>query len=965
MMLMPLRSTTLNPDRSFRAARTLSTLLALVLFTTVTAGPLRAQQASDPKMAEAMKLVLEAQKLIALGTADSYRQAITKLEVVLKTCEELKDTFRVGSILGLMSELYRMLGENEKALAYLERAIPVVHSTGDRGSEALLMTVSGNIYMQMGQKQKALKFYRDALPLFRAVGDQGAEAKTLNNLGMLLSEFGNMNEALDVYQQTLTLAKKVGDPETEAGALVNIGLAYFELSDYQKALDAYAQSLPLSEKLTDKHAYIRLLNAIGLAQKYIGETTKALDNFNKALTVARTIQEPVSEATALGNIGTLLNESGDNAGAIAHYERAQRIWNQAKDQKGEARTLVNLGNAYEAMKEFSKARALYEQALPLMRSIGDKNGEAGTLNSIGVLEANGGDKRKAEQLLQESLVLIKATGDVRMEAILLKDLASLRRDLGDLPAAKEKMEASLALVESLRGRYTNRSFQTSLFSTNQGFYNLYIEILMQLHKEHPSAGYDGLALQANESARARALLDLLTEARADIRQGVDPQLLESERKLRQQLNVKSEARLRLSSGPFTPEQAQALASEVDSLTNELQAVESNIRKSSPRYAALTQPKPVALKDIQALLDNDTLLLEYSLGEKGSYLWLVSPTEIKSFELPVRQTIESDARKLYELLTTVTDSVNQELSETASRLSRILIAPVAAQLGKKRLVIVADGALQYVPFAVLPDPGSNNPNQAPLVLQHEFINLPSVSVLATLRGELSPRRSATKDLAVLADPVFSPDDKRVKKASSETARNGARWESLPKTREEAEEIVAFLPADRFKKAVDFEANREIVLSGALSQYRYVHFATHGSVDSLHPELSAIVLSLVDENGNVKDGYLRAHDIYNLNLPAELVVLSACQTALGKEIKGEGLINLTRAFMYAGTPRVMASLWAVRDESTAKLMVDFYRGMLKEGKRPAEALRAAQLEMLKSKQWQASHYWAAFTLQGDWR
>jgi CHAT domain-containing protein len=233
--------------------------------------------------------------------------------------------------------------------------------------------------------------------------------------------------------------------------------------------------------------------------------------------------------------------------------------------------------------------------------------------------------------------------------------------------------------------------------------------------------------------------------------------------------------------------------------------------------------------------------------------------------------------------------------------------------------------------------------------------------------------------VLADPVFSANDKRVKAGTlqgvAEIAVNANQesemlpdrndLERLPSTRREAKGIVALAPLSRTKKALDFAANRELVESGELSKYRYVVFATHGLLDSRHPELTAIVLSLVDENGYRRDGYLRAHEVYNLNLSAELVVLSACETALGKNIKGEGLIGLTRGFIYAGSPRVMASLWPVKDDSTAVLMVSFFRSMIKQGKPPAAALRATQIEMLKSDRWSAPHYWAAFVLQGEWR
>ena len=257
--------------------------------------------------------------------------------------------------------------------------------------------------------------------------------------------------------------------------------------------------------------------------------------------------------------------------------------------------------------------------------------------------------------------------------------------------------------------------------------------------------------------------------------------------------------------------------------------------------------------------------------------------------------------------------------------------------------------------------------------------------------MAGRQPAPKSVAVFADPVFRNDDPRINPSQIrvETARakqspaptgelaatsdieRSARDAGLNSfvrlrfSRQEAEAIAAFAPQQKRLTALDFVASHETAQSADLSQYRIVHFATHGLLNSQQPELSGIVLSLVDERGQPQDGFLRLHEIYNLKLNADLVVLSACQTALGKEVRGEGLIGLTRGFMYAGAPRVVASLWRVDDRATAELMKRFYQGMLKEGLRPAAALRAAQVSMLKEKRWSAPHYWAAFTLQGEWR
>ncbi|WP_347276089.1 CHAT domain-containing protein [Coleofasciculus sp. FACHB-T130] len=266
----------------------------------------------------------------------------------------------------------------------------------------------------------------------------------------------------------------------------------------------------------------------------------------------------------------------------------------------------------------------------------------------------------------------------------------------------------------------------------------------------------------------------------------------------------------------------------------------------------------------------------------------------------------------------------------------------------------------------------------------MVNLPSASTLAVLRHEQAGRKPAAKAVAVLADPVFGSDDERVNQAKGQTEKQRSIGENLafstlarsaresdvtfkrlPFTRQEAEQILSLVPAAERRQAFDFAANRASATNSELSQYRIVHFATHGILNSVHPELSGVVLSLLDEKGESQNGFLRLHDVFNLNLPAELVVLSACETGLGEEVKGEGLVGLTRGFMYAGAPRVVVSLWSVSDRATSELMTKFYKGMLEKNLQPAAALRAAQIEMWQKTEWKAPYYWAAFVLQGEWK
>jgi CHAT domain-containing protein len=590
-------------------------------------------------------------------------------------------------------------------------------------------------------------------------------------------------------------------------------------------------------------------------------------------------------------------------------------------------------------------------------------------------------------------------GDHNGEAVTLLRIAQVEQKRGNLTQARQTVEQAIGLIESMRTNTDSQEFRASYFASRQEFFESYIDVLMQMHKQNQDAAFDAVALEVSERARARSLLELLKESRAYIRLGVDSLLLARERSLQQRLNARAAAQVGLLNRKHTPEQADAAAKEIAAITTEYEEVQAQIRTRSPRYAALTQPQPLGLTEIQQqALDEDTLLLEYALGEKRSYLWLVSHRSIDSYELPPRAEIEAAARRVYEPLTARPKRgtpPDPQLIAQARTLSRMLLGPVAPRLGAKRLVVVAPGALSYLPFAALPSPEDEKRpagDYEPLVAEHEVVSVPSASVLSIIRRETAGRQRAAKLVAVLADPVFESSDPRLSSAKngsssgeppaappadaehSELARairtmnfSDARagFTRLPFSRQEAESIIALTPKATGLKATDFNASRALALSRQLSQYRILHFATHGLLNSERPELSGLVFSLIDREGKPQDGFLRLHEIYNLQLNADLIVLSACETGLGKEIKGEGLIGLTRGFMYAGAPRVVASLWNVDDLATAELMKLFYQRMLKDGLPAGAALRAAQLELSRQKRWASPYFWAGFVLHGEWK
>jgi CHAT domain-containing protein/tetratricopeptide (TPR) repeat protein len=942
-----------------------------------------------------------------------WQKALEYYNQALLLRHEVGDGDGEGETLNNLGSVYSSLGDQQKALDYSSQALTVFRETANRIGEATTLTWIGRVYSDTDQHEKALDCYRNASLIFHEVGDLRGEANTLSGIGTVYADLGEEEKALDQYEQALRIRKAVGDLRGEARVLHNIGLVNFSLGDYQKALDYYGQALPISQAAGDRKGEAAMFSGIGTVYLRVGEKQKALDYYEQALTIFHATGERFGEANALNAIGAVYANLEEEQKALDHFTQALPLFSAVANRRGGAATLGNIGAVYAAVGQPQKALDYLERALPFHRAAEDRRGEASTLTNIGTMYSKLGQRQKALDYYGQALPIRSAIGDRDGEATTLFNIADVERARGNFTESLTRIEAALSIVESLRIRIANQELRSSYFATVQDYYELYIDLLMRLHKQQPTAGYDGNALQASERGRARSLLETLAEANADIRQGVDTTLLARERTLQQQLNGNAKQQTQLLSGQHTEAQADTIAQEIERLTTELQQVEAQIRLTSPHYAALTQPQPLTLPEIQTqVLDADTVLLEYSLGTDRSYLWAVTPDSITSYELPKRSEIEEVARQVYALLNNSTpwssgqgrgqrgaQVIGKAKSiESPARLSQMVLAPAAALLGQKRLLIVADGALQYIPFGALPVPSTGakkTKTYQPLIVGHEVVSLPSASTLAVLRREVKDRQPAAKEMAAFGDPVFASNDERIKSRAERTGitangsaqslkenremplvlKSSARQSGvrdaasglprLPGTRREAEKIVLLVSPTARELALDFAANRQTATATDLGQYRFVHFATHGFLNSQHPELSGIALSMFDKQGNPQDGFLRMHEVFNLKLGADMVVLSACQTGLGKEIRGEGLVGLTRGFMYAGAPRVVVSLWSVNDESTAELMTRFYKGILVDKLRPAKALQAAQVSMFKDKRYSAPFYWAAFTLQGEWK
>jgi len=855
----------------------------------------------------------------------------------------------------------------------------------------------------------ALDLTRDALQRFRALEDEPYVGRTLTVLADVHQRRGDLDESIQIANDALAIHRRVGNPSQEASVLIGLGINHGRRGEPEQAVAYFQEAAQITERLAVNNWMV--FNNLAIATKDLGDFRLSLQYYDQALQRARAGGTRDLEAAVLTNMGNLHRSLGEYRQALALYETSLPLAVGSGSQEIEARTLNTMGMTLYRLGEYERALELHERSLAIRRSIVDVAAEAASLNGAGLALHALGRSDEALSRLDEALSIRRRTSDRLGEANTLHDLALVARDRGDLAVAREHLEAAIAVTDLLRGQIMNPELRASFIAAEHDRYELYIDVLMQMHAARPAERLDLAALEASERGRARVLRESLLEARADIRQGVTPALLDEERTVQRELQTTSTTLSRLLSRPSEAAAVEAARAAFGRATDRHAGVQARIRRESPAYAALTQPASPTAADLQReAVDEHTLLLEYSLGEQRSWVWTISPDEVLSFQLPPRREIETVARRVYGALSARqprdgetaaaraarVNRADQELARESRALSRMILQPVADRIGpgwrNRRLVIVADGILQFLPFAALPDPSGTGRS---LIVEHEIAYLPSAAVLSTIRANQSAQPAAARAMAIVADPVFEAEDARLAgtlRADARTSQSSVRGTSdspgvsvearvlrsierldpqqpvrlgrLPFTRQEARAIAALAPEQPLQ-AMDFRATRAAVLAPELARYRYVHLATHGIFNSDQPELSGLVFSLLDERGKAVDGFLRLNDIYNMRLTADVVVLSACQTALGTDVRGEGIVGLTRGFMYAGASRVVASLWQVDDVSTVELMRRFYRGMMSDGLSPAAALQRAQREMASDARWSSPFHWAAFVLQGEWR
>ena len=784
----------------------------------------------------------------------------------------------------------------------------------------------------------------------------------------------SLRSALDRYRQSLSLLRSLTggarDPGREADVLDRMGRILLKLGEARAALSSYREALAAFRERGELEKVADALNGQGAAYRSLGEPRWAVACYREALAIHRAMGGPAGEgeAVSLTNLGRAFTALGAAEDALQAYGESVEMWRRLGDRGRQGQTLRERAELFLELGDRQNAIDSFDEALPLLEAAGNRREIAKVLAGRGIAGARAGQDRQGVAFLERALAMQRTLGDRPGELVTLGNLCLGFLRLGDPRAANAPCTRALALTEEL-GDLANQGPAL----TNLGW------LQEQMSRPREAAAlYERavllLAAAGDRSNEANALLGL---ARARRRLGETDGALAAVEQARDRVeSLRTEPGSAELRATFFASRQQIYSLWIDLLMERhrsapLAGYDGRALAASEQARARTlldslglHRRTLGLREIQRrVLDPGTLLLEIALGEERSVLWAVSREDVTAFMLPGRAALEAPARGVHALLAAGGSSLSRTQTATAlADLSRLLLAPVADRLGRRRLLIVADGVLFYVPFAALPDPA--DPRQ-PLLVRHEVVTLPSASCLAGLRQATAGRRPAASTLAVLADPVFDAADPRVTRGGGPAPTGAGHFSRLIFSRREAEAILALVPPAERLGALGFDASRETATSGALARYRIVHFATHGVLDTEHPALSGMALSMVDAAGRPRDGFLRVHEIERLHLPADLVVLSACATALGREVRGEGLVGLTQGFFRAGARAVLVSLWPVDDLATADLMTAFYRELLGNRQGPAAALRAAQLSLLRRPDRSSPSAWAGFVLLGDWK
>lgn len=823
-----------------------------------------------------------------------------------------------------------------------EKALELWKSTNQKIGQARAYMVVGEYQMIQNKLAESGRSFETAQKLWEELNVPNQVASALINLGFIEFRKGAWQASLPFYIRAQQLiVDEAAEPYMMGQMKAALAEAFIESGMPLTGLDRFREALEYYRQMNSPGPVLSMQWGLGIAHYYIGNYAEALGilKTTRAEAVAR---EKYSLAAFCDDFtGRSYYELQDYPAALQHYQAALVGFRRAKTPMEEARIVALMGRVYQQQGNFERARTYYLRALAKFQELSDQVNESATLYALGSLE-----------LEQNSI-----------------------------DAAEEHLKESINLTEKMR-RVSVSSDLTAAFSVRvHERYEKYIDCMMRKYQSSQSQDLVEDAFLTSEMSRARSLAELLHATQADLFPGLDPNLAAQEKRLRGYLNNNENAKIRLLSGKFQPAQLKALESEYQRLKAEYDQLIQDIRRRNSSYEQVIQPTVWDLQKIQkqVVADDQTVLLEFSLGSEKSYVWAVTRSEIKSYELPSQKVIDPLARRLHKLLSSPPGDDNEsDLASAAYDLARVVLYPTVEHLNKQRIIVVPDGVLNFIPFQILPSPRGNKL----LIDDAEIINAPSASIFGELQQEAMNRQPAANLLAAFGDPVFAADYQAKDVEKNEHAIATAQLRSVLRDNNLNDESFNRLSLTRLfyaKHELDslgevagekglivreYDATRDRFLQTDLTQFAILHLVTHGYFNPKHPQNSGFVLSDIDRNQKQLPAFVGLREIYQLRAPVHLVVLSACQTALGENVRGEGLIGMTRGFMHAGASSVVASLWEVDDNATAELMKLFYNNMLKRGMKTGEALRTAQNSIRQRPEWRSPHYWAAFTLQGEY-
>ncbi len=822
----------------------------------------------------------------------------------------------------LITENRALMGkaQYDEVITKAQTAIALSEKLGDKLRQARSLMQLATAYFHSGNPEKAIGYFKQSAQLAAEVPERNMQSLALNSAAMLLTSSGLSDEALYFYNQSVALRKVMNDRVGEAMVLVQMTRIFMDMGDFAK-----------SEMLLQEAANV------SRETKQAGKNDGILGDFVQVRTAALEIERGQLQVALPILESFIARETPATNGSFKIEVRAYLI-----------QLYTQLGN-------YEKVAAVSEQSLALLRTIKIPQAEADVLGDLAWAKYKLGKAEDALVLLEQAIPLLRQSGGGPNEALFQSYLAEILNALGRKDESLQSHRAAVKRIEQLRARSIPvGESKVGIVATRQKIYSSAIALLVNDDKGEE-------ALEIAEAYHARAFLDVLAESRIDVRKELTREQQQKEDAIFNHI-TKIQKELWQKSG--TPEREQALQQELQQAERELEDFQLELRRTNPHYASISYPQPLRSAQLLKELAPGTALIEYVLGEKNSYAWVAQGEKIFTIKLPAKKTIDEliaqHRAALSEKVSALTmASATTKFQTSSQQLYQSLFQPLEQHLvNAKKLIVVADGSLVYLPFETLSRSVKNGANEF-LLERFAISYAPSATALLALKN--SKTATAQKGFIGFGDPVYA-DAKAPEPTLAQNNYRGFALNSLPYTRREVADIAALFPRSEQQTFLGAEAREQNVKTAKLHEFRYVHFAAHGIIDENIPARSGVVLTA--GANSQEDGILQMGEVMRLKLNADLVTLSACRTGLGKLLDGEGMIGLTRSFLYAGANSVVVSLWNVNDVATADLMKAFYKN-LKQGKAKDEALRQAKIEMLHGakRTWQHPYFWAPFVLIGE--